>query len=415
MDPNQKVKDAFRTDESRAQFFLNDFNAEPSSTTDIITVFQELVIPYLMEKDIKLLVRILNRNPLLFKGNNVWRGNSYAKLVNEHWEDLSERSQLIIFGTFSHTDKDDETGWTLLQWALKTKRALFHPNYFFNPSSSNYCSPIFHRYPKEITKTDKYQRLINIITPSKGIAITSNHVYFRLFMAAFLNNDNRALSSEMIKSLETSLGWDKYPVRSSSTEVFAWLFESLHKNYINHGYEYSVKTKYLLAFNEILDTPKRDQVVERIISSKPLLRKEPEKVYADLWLVPPSCFSPEIAETLSQKDDDLKKQFYRHFYISQLPMIPSIFEHAIQQRSTSAITFSISPYLPECLNLKAEYEWYEEYYTQEERNIFIGKIIKYLSDYYTVKIETKSLEQLISILETNIEEQYPPISKQKVS
>lgn len=419
MDPNQKVKDAFRTEESRAQFFLNDFNAEPSTTIDLsivdtVTIFQELVIPYLLEKDISLLVKILNRNPLLFRGSNVWRGKSYAKLVNECWENLNEKSKTIIFNTFSHTDKNDTVGWTLLNWTIDTRRDLFHSKEFFSPEPSNVCSPIFHRYPKQITDTEKYQGFIKMIAPAKGISVSSDVLYFRLFMEAFLRYDYSALTSEMVNSLGTTIGWDRYPVRSSSSEIFAWFFESLHKNYIKHDFEYSVKTKYLLAFNEILDTAKREEVLRRIISSKPVLRRDPEKIYSEMWYIQASCFSPELVEELSQKDEDLKKQYYRHFYVSGLPMVPTLFDYAIEQRSPSAMTFSISPHLPECVNLKAEYDWYEEYYTQHERDDFISRVNSYLCRFYEVNVEASSLEQLISILESNIEEQYPSTS-QKVS
>lgn len=88
-------------------------------------------------------------------------------------------------------------------------------------------------------------------------------------------------------------------------------------------------------------------------------------------------------------------------------MVPTLFDYAVEQRSPSSMTFSTSPHLPECVNLKAEYDWYEEYYTQHERDDFISRVNSYLCRFYEINVESSSLKQLISILESNIEEQYP--------
>lgn len=396
------IEGSFRTVEDRVNFYKN--CSTIYLTEDLISIFEELVLPYLLEKDIYSLIYILNKKPFLFQSVNVWKGKSISGLVKNHWDDLNHSGKQTLFLTFTSTDKDNEVALTLLQWSF------MHYEDFNAPININ--SPIFHRFPKEVLDSEEYQNFVEKFKPEPYYTIKNSGEAFQIFTYAFLTNNHRTVDNELLDSLESLLGWDLYTNRQASSEAFGWLFKSAYKNYMT-GSHFKNKVKLLLGFNEILNTYERQNVVDKIKASHPLYRDpygDPSKIYQDLWYIKPSCFSPEMMDELSQKDDALRRLFYRHCYTNWYSFteyqVSSLLEYGIH--SVSTLTLFPSPHLPESLNLKAEYDWYEEFYTEEEREKLKDKIICYLSSFYNIKIDNDiAWSQILSILETNIIELFP--------
>lgn len=395
------IEGSFRNIEDRVNFYKNATSIDLGE--DLISIFQELVIPYLLEKDMPSLVYILNKSFSLFSPINIWSGRSISNLIENHWNDLNNRGKETLFLSFTSTDRNNKVAMVLLEWALRSYKDFKEPN--------NINSPLFHKLPQQILESKEYQNFIKTLESNitYDFEDEDSEEVFKAFMYAFLTDNKKMVDNHMLDQLEAAIGWDLYRNRQASPEAFKWLFESVYRNYMS-GSHFKRKIQLLLGFNELLSAHKRQNVVNKLNSSHHLYQQNPDNIYKDLWYLKPSCFSPEIMDELAQKDETLRKTFYKHCYRNWQPLtedqVSILFETDIH--SASNLSLFPSPHLPESLNLRAEYEWYDEFYTHGESQNLKKKITSYLSSWYKTSINIDTpWSQVMSILESHIIEIFP--------